>query len=155
MKYVNNGNIQNIIKDSDINLSESFQNQNLAEVLTQYKEDLDTLKSNVKWLAKYGGVGGSGGGGNSTNTNIKLKYKVDVNYINNQGVTTQATFDSKTSSNRLLIQKGSKATLTITLQRCLPNTDYIIKIVYGTQQYTRQVNSLTLSVAQNILCEGN
>ena len=66
-------------------MSESFQNQNLAQVLTNYRRDLDTLKSNVKWLAKYGGVGGSGSGG-SDSSNVKLKYKVDVRYTNNAGI---------------------------------------------------------------------
>lgn len=155
MKYVNNGISQNVIQDSDINLSESFQNQNLAEVLTQYREDLNTLKSNVKWLAKYGGVGGSGGGGGGSNTNIKLKYKVDVSYTNNSGIQSSESFASKTSSNRILAQYGTKASLTITLQKCMPGVDYKVKITCGEQKYDRTVNSLTLSVSQDILCVGN
>jgi hypothetical protein len=34
MKYVNNGISYDLIKDSDIQMSESFQNQNLSDVLT-------------------------------------------------------------------------------------------------------------------------
>ena len=64
-------------------MSESFQNQNLADVLNEYRQDLNQLKSNVKWLAKYGGVGGSGGSGSSE---VKLKYKVDIKYTNNAGI---------------------------------------------------------------------
>ena len=50
MKYVKQDFSQNIIKDSDINLSESFQNKKLSEVLLQYREDLNLLKSNVKLI---------------------------------------------------------------------------------------------------------
>lgn len=152
MKYINNGVGQNIIKDSDINLSESFQNQNLAEVLNEYRQDLDQLKSNVKWLAKYGGVGGSGGSGSS---DVKLKYKVDIKYTNNAGIEQNAFFASKTSSNSILAQAGTKATVTITLQRCLPNTNYVVKLSYGEQHSTLYVNSLTLTASQNITCYGN
>ena len=152
MKYINNGIGQNIIKDSDINLSESFQNQNLAEVLTEYKQDLDQLKSNVKWLAKYGGVGGSGGSGSS---DVKLKYKVDIHYINNAGIEQNASFASKTSSNNILAKAGTRATITITLQRCLPNTNYAVILTYGGKPITLEVNSLTLTVSQTITCYGN
>lgn len=154
MKYVNNGNSQNIIKDSDVNMSESFQNQNLAQVLTNYRRDLDTLKSNVKWLAKYGGVGGSGGGG-SDSSNVKLKYKVDVRYTNNAGIQTSESFASKTSSGNIIAQPGSRATISVTLLRCMPNTDYQVKILYGEEQYSLRVNSLTLTVSQNVTCVGN
>ena len=107
MKYINNGVSQNVIKDSDINLSESFQNQTLSEVLGQYKEDLNLLKSNVKWLAKYGGVGGSGGGGGSGSSNVKLKYKVDITYLNNAEISSAGTFNSGSSSNKILAKDGS------------------------------------------------
>ena len=153
MKYINNGSSQNIIKDSDINLSESFQNENLADVLTQYREDLNTLKSNVKWLAKYGGVGGNGGSGGSSN--IKLKYKVDVHYINNANSEYTSTFNSKTTANKLLIKDGSTATVTIRLQQCLPNTKYAVKIMYGESTYNTSVDALSLSVSKKIKCTGN
>ena len=154
MKYVNNGNSQNIIKDSDVNMSESFQNQDLAQVLTNYRRDLDTLKSNVKWLAKYGGVGGSGGGG-SDSSNVKLKYKVDIRYINNAGIQTSESFASKTTSGNIIAQPGSRATISVTLLRCMPNTNYQVKILYGKEQYSLIVNSLTLTVSQNVTCVGN
>ena len=152
MKYVNNGISHNIIKDSDINLSESFQNQTLSEVLGQYKEDLNLLKSNVKWLAKYGGVGGSGGG--SESSSVKLKYKIDINYLNNAGILSTGTFNSG-FSNKILAKDGSQATITITLQRCAPNTIYAVQIIYGEQKYTKQVDSLSLFVSQKITCTGN
>jgi hypothetical protein len=98
-------------------------------------------------LAKYGGVGGSGGGGGGSNTNIKLKYKVDVSYTNNSGIQSSESFASKTSSNRILAQYGTKASLTITLQKCMPGVDYKVKITCGEQKYDRTVNSLTLSVS--------
>lgn len=155
MKYVNNGVSHNIIKDSDINLSESFQNQTLSEVLGQYREDLNLLKSNVKWLAKYGGVGGSGSGGGSGSSNVKLKYKVDLQYVNNADITSAGTFASGSSSNKILAKDGSIATITVTLQRCAPDTKYAVQIIYGEQKYTKQVDSLSLFVSQKVTCTGN
>jgi hypothetical protein len=107
----------------------------------------------VKWLAKYGGVGGNGGTGGSSN--IKLKYKVDIQYINNANIESSSTFNSKTTANKLLIKDGSTATVTITLQRCLPNTKYAVQIMYGESKYTTSVDSLSLSVSKKIKCTGN
>lgn len=152
MKYINNGVGQNIIKDSDINLSESFQNQNLAEILTKYKEELDTLKSNVKWLAKYGGVGGSGSG---TDATIKLKYKVDIKYIDVSDIEKTESLSSKSSGTQILPKENSKAVVTITLQKCMPNTDYKVILNYGDQKHTFTINSLTLTGSQSIICTGN
>ena len=158
MKYVNNGIIQNVIKDSDINLSESFQNQNLADVLTQYKEDLNTLKSNVKWLAKYGGVGGSGGSGGSGGTsggNVKLKYRVDITYTDNADNLNSQQYSSNTKNNKILIKENTYAKVSVTLERCLPNTTYQILMQYGEQTYRLKVDSLSLTTSQNIYCLGN
>lgn len=54
---------KNIILDSDVTVSDL--GNSLSEILQQQKEDLDKLKSNVKWLYKYGGVGSGKGGNNS------------------------------------------------------------------------------------------
>ena len=61
MKY--NG-TDNIITDNDILVtSGNGSNKNLHAVIEEQQYDIDTLKSNVKWIYKYGGVGtGSGGG---------------------------------------------------------------------------------------------
>jgi hypothetical protein len=55
---------KNIILDSDVTVAES--SNSLSEVLKSYSNDLEKLKSNVKWLYKYGGVGSGGGGGTIT-----------------------------------------------------------------------------------------
>jgi hypothetical protein len=59
----------NIITDQDIDLT-AYENQDktLSEVLTEHKQDIEQLKSNVKFIYKYGGIGsgsGSGSGGGS------------------------------------------------------------------------------------------
>lgn len=51
-----------IITEDDINLSGS----SLSERFASQQEQIDQLKSNVKWIYKYGGVGKGGGGGSSS-----------------------------------------------------------------------------------------
>ena len=56
---------QNIIFDEDITMTGQFSGEKLSEIIGEQRQELDKLKSNVKWLYKYGGVGGSGGSGGS------------------------------------------------------------------------------------------
>ena len=68
-----------IITEDDIILSDG--SKTLSERLSSQQLAIDQLKSNIKWIYKYGGVGGSGGGGSSqqmfsiyaTLNNIQLK----------------------------------------------------------------------------------
>ena len=59
-----NGN-KNIILDKDITITDpNCIGDSLSDVLQRQQTDIEQLKSNVKWIYKYGGVGsGSGGGG--------------------------------------------------------------------------------------------
>ena len=52
-----------IITEDDIILSDG--ESTLSERLQSYQTEIEKLKSNVKWIYKYGGVGGSGGGGST------------------------------------------------------------------------------------------
>lgn len=63
MKY---NNTQNFINTTDVN----HFGQGLNKVLSQYNEDIETLKGNVKWLYKNGGMGSKGGGGGSGSGNF-------------------------------------------------------------------------------------
>ena len=62
---------KNIITDKDVTITEGlYLGETLSEVLESQQEDIALLKSNVKWIYKYGGVGsgsgsGSGSGGSS------------------------------------------------------------------------------------------
>ena len=57
-----------IVSDDDIIMSDG--SMTLSDRLSSITNDVDSLKTNVKWIYKYGGVGsgsgGSGGGGNKT-----------------------------------------------------------------------------------------
>lgn len=57
---------KNIITSDDITVLGKNSGKSLQEVLEKLQSDSDSLKSNVKWLYKYGGVGGNGGGGDSS-----------------------------------------------------------------------------------------
>ena len=58
----------NIITDRDITITEGLHlGENLSDVIDSQQKDINKLRSNVKWLYKYGGVGsGKGGGGSAT-----------------------------------------------------------------------------------------
>ena len=57
-----------IITEDDINLSGS----SLSERFASQQEQIDQLKSNVKWIYKYGGVGKGDGGGGSSSTAFSI-----------------------------------------------------------------------------------
>jgi hypothetical protein len=66
-KLIKDGNVQNIITDGDVIVtSPSKIGKTLDEVLIEQQSDIDRLKSNVKYIYAYGGVGGSGSGGSGT-----------------------------------------------------------------------------------------
>lgn len=76
---------KNIISDADVTVL--HQNSTLADVIKQQSTDIDRLKSNVKWLYKYGGVGSGSGGGGGNGGGSGVWYAV----ININGTTFTAT----------------------------------------------------------------
>ena len=82
MKY--NG-TNNIITDNDILVtSGSGSNKDLHTVIEEQQYDIDTLKSNVKWIYKYGGVG-SGTGGGSGSGSGSIEYQFNNGFIKELG----------------------------------------------------------------------
>ena len=85
MKY--NG--QNIICDSDITMTGRQIGHSLSDVIDSQQDDINSLKSNIKWIYKYGGVGSGSGGGTSSDVDNSLKYLIEINdtsYVNNSEV---------------------------------------------------------------------
>lgn len=84
MKY-NGG---NIITDEDITLTNKQHfGEKLSDVLGELSADTEKLKSNVKWIYKYGGVGGVGGGsgsGSSSTGGYSIFASLDGKAMNNQ-----------------------------------------------------------------------
>ena len=66
-KLIKGNIVQNIITDGDVIVtSPSKIGKTLDEVLDEQQSDIDRLKSNVKYIYAYGGVGGSGSGGSGS-----------------------------------------------------------------------------------------
>ena len=66
-KLITGDSVQNIITDGDVIVtSPSKLGKTLDEVLVEQQSDIDRLKSNVKYIYAYGGVGGSGVGGSGS-----------------------------------------------------------------------------------------
>lgn len=78
-------NTKNIISSHDVNHG----NQDLEEVLVKHDEDIATLKGNVKWLYKNGGMGskGGGGGGGGGSTSSWYAFGTIDSYSFQSGVT--------------------------------------------------------------------
>ena len=66
-KLIKGDNVQNIITDGDVLVTSPSQiGKTLCDVLNEQQSDINKLKSNVKYIYAYGGVGGSGSGGSGT-----------------------------------------------------------------------------------------
>lgn len=86
-KLIKGNNVQNIITDGDVIItSPSKIGKTLDEVLVEQQSDIDRLKSNVKYIYAYGGVGGSGSGGTgSTDKPISVLITLNGVAVNNGG----------------------------------------------------------------------
>lgn len=66
MRLINNNENNKIITEDDIIMSDG--SKSLSDVLLSHEKKISDLRSNLKWIYKYGGVGGSGGGGGTNPT---------------------------------------------------------------------------------------
>lgn len=73
-------NKRNIITSEDVTLLGSNSGKTLDEVIENIQNSQDQLKSNVKWLYKYGGVGGSGKGSSDSSSNLS-KWTAQVQLV--------------------------------------------------------------------------
>lgn len=105
---LNNG--SKIIGTDDIFISSNNSQigEDLAAVLTKQDADILDLKKNVKWLYKYGGVGGSGGGSSTEATKISCT----ITYTNTAGKEVQAKINEGSVFN---IEKGSQITVSCSI----------------------------------------
>ena len=86
-KLIKGDNVQNIITDGDVIVtSPSKIGKTLDEVLDEQQSDIDKLKSNVKYIYAYGGVGGSGSGGSGSGEKpISVLITLNGVAVNNGG----------------------------------------------------------------------
>lgn len=85
-KLIKGDSIQNIITDGDIVITSPYKNgKTLNEVLVEQQSDIDKLKSNVKYIYAYGGVGNTGGsGGSGGSGDIDLSGYATKNFVYNE-----------------------------------------------------------------------
>lgn len=123
MKY--NG-TDNIITDNDILVtSGSGSNKDLHTVIEEQQYDIDTLKSNVKWIYKYGGVGSGSGGGSGSGSGSGGKWSFDVN-INDIPLNINSTMDLSKN----LVGDIAPVTVSVTIKN--PSVGgYQFKLQYG------------------------
>ena len=86
-KLIKGNNVQNIITDGDVIItSPSNIGKTLDEVLNEQQSDINKLKSNIKYIYAYGGVGGSrSGGSGSTEKPVSVLITLNGVAVNNGG----------------------------------------------------------------------
>ena len=145
MKY--NG-TDNIITDNDILVTSSAgSNKDLHTVIEEQQYDIDELKSNVKWIYKYGGVGGVGGSGSGSVS--AGKWSADV-YINDVPVTN----GSITDLSKKLINDIAPITVKVSIKN--PSAGgYKFKLEYGYDDGSFQTYPQSLTTDNNCSVEFN
>lgn len=148
-----------IIKDTDIQITNSTNyGKNLGQVLSDQSQDINTLKSNVKWIYQNGGVGGSGYGGSGSgsgavgdwsiyamlnntplnNGNTMLNgvgvYYLDIAVNNANGKTYSATYKYTTGGrlySKTVILDASNAWECSIALNLVENADLVVQINDG------------------------
>lgn len=108
--------------------------ENLSDVLQKQSKDIAQLKGNVKWIAKYGGVGGgsgSGGGGGEISTSLKYEATIRYTDINGMGAVVKAT-QKQDSLSPILCKGNTKITIDVTVTSMMSTTgSYAAVLLYG------------------------
>lgn len=75
MRYKNGNDIQRIITGDDVIITSGTNSlSTVDEAIEKQQKEIDKLKSNMKYIYSYGGVGGTGSGGGTTNTKDPVLY---------------------------------------------------------------------------------
>lgn len=133
-------NNKKIISEDDIILSDG--SSTLSERINSQQEQINQLKSNVKWIYKYGGVGSGGGGGSST---IPFSIYATLN-------------DVQLKSQNLVLSKQGIYTLYIKINN--PNNgQFNVQVQYSTTSSKGEEQKITntkiLSIENNYTWELN
>lgn len=117
MKYKNK---QYIVSDNDILMTgKNDLGKNLHEIIDNQQESIDQLKKNVKWLYKYGGVGGNGGGSGS-NKPWGIKATLDGKDINGK----------ESGEKTIILNEPGKYKIFIAIERASKDTTYRCRFQY-------------------------
>lgn len=137
MKYIKNGEASALITTNDITTSNQ---RSLSEVLNEQQQDINSLKSNVKWIYKYGGVGSGGtGGGNSQEESVPWKCVVSLDGVVYQKSGETAFFGDSGTYN-----------LSLTFFKVQGRTFYV-KISYKSRNQTQIINKTVTPTGNNEL----
>ena len=129
-----------IISEDDIILSDG--STTLSERINSQQQQINQLKSNVKWIYKYGGVG-SGGGGGGTSIPFSIYATLD---------------DVQLKSQTLVLAKQGVYTLYIKINN--PNNgQFNVQVQYSTitskGEEQKITNTKVLSIENNYTWELN
>lgn len=128
--------------------------ETLVSQVNKNTTDITKLKSNVKWIYQYGGVGGSGGGPNNPSTTWSIYATLDNQIIKNDGQLILKNED----------ENGNKVQHNLVISIAKPNgLTYTIKSISyynGSELKTQKINKKLTSgnyeyVYNNININGN
>lgn len=129
---------KNIITDGDIIVtSPSVTGKTLESVITEQQSDINRLKSNVKYIYSYGGVGGTGtGNGSSSGTD-------------SSSATLYAEFYNKEiGDNPILLNGAGKYTFYAKVRKSAGAT-YYLRVVTGDNPNVNMATKIPLSTELN------
>lgn len=117
---------QNIINDTDITMTNT--GHSLSEVIQNHEEAISNLKSNVKWMYKYGGVG-TGSGGGSSESSTPWSFKVEIDEV------------ARVNNSKINLGKQGEYKLAIQLYK-VQNRTFTIKYTYSTENGVKIVEKI-------------
>ena len=117
----------NIITGDDVSMSSPFTNKTLTEVLLEHEEQMSQLARNVKYLTKYGGVGGGSGSGSSGGP-VRTKFTSTITYTNLDGTTLT---ENIRAGSFYAIQKQKEITITVILTSTATLNLYSLSVAAG------------------------
>jgi hypothetical protein len=129
---------KNIITDGDVIVtSPSVTGKTLESVITEQQSDINRLKSNVKYIYSYGGVGGTGtGNGSSSGTD-------------SSSATLYAEFDNKEiGDNPILLNGEGKYTFYAKVRKSAGAT-YYLRVAVGDNPNVNMATKKPLSIELN------
>jgi hypothetical protein len=119
----------NIITGDDISMSSPFTDKTLTEVLLEHEEQMGQLTRNVKYLTKYGGVGGGGGAGSGGGSGtVKTKFSSTITYTNLDGTTLT---DNIRPGSFYAVQRHKEVTITVILTSTATLNLYNLSVTVG------------------------
>lgn len=147
-----------IITEDDIIMSDGI--SSLSDILSSHQEQLSRLSSNLKWIYKYGGVGGSGGGGTTPTQSFSIFASLNDIQLKDQSIVLDG---AKLYPLSIKINNPNGASFNVKYSYTTKSTtgndvkqeQTVILSIENNYQFDTQINLNTNSSLQITVSDGN